>query len=168
MGFTKSLRQGTFGETFVTEFLNSLSFSVERNSDLTNLSKYDIICKAGKISFTGEIKYDLMSSKTNNVAIEIHNPKSDKPSGLYATEADIWFHLIPDGSNTTCWINSVINLKKYIDENKPKKIIELGGDNNSKLLLYAFEDILDIGLLRIENLNKTQAKKIIKECLINE
>ena len=106
-----------------------------------------------------------MSEKTSNVAIEVHNPKSDKPSGLYVTEADIWFHLIPDGNNITCWINSVSNLKKFVETIEPKKIIEVGGDQNSRMLLYQIDDILSHGLIRLENLNKKDAIKLIKDTL---
>lgn len=165
MGFHKSKTHGDTGENFVIALLQSLNISADKNSDLTIASKYDILCKMGHKKFTAEVKFDRMAEKTENIAIEIFNPKSNKHSGINITEADIWFHLIPDGSNITCWFNKTSTIQKFIEENKPKKTVELAGDGNATILLYSMNDTLDKILFRLENLESKQALKLLKEVL---
>jgi hypothetical protein len=165
LGFHKSRAHGDAGENFVISLLKSINITAEKNSDLTIASKYDIACQMGRKKFTGEVKFDRMAEKTDNIAIEIFNPKSNKHSGINITEADLWFHLIPDGDNITCWFNKTSAILKFIGEHAPKKTVELAGDQNATILLYSMNDTLDKVLFRLENLEPKQALKLVKEVL---
>lgn len=165
MGFAKSKFHGDVGESFVLSFLESLGFEASKNSDLTTRSDYDIICKMGRKTCTIEVKFDKMAAKTNNVAIEVFNPKSNKESGINITKADLWFHLIPDGNNITCWFNKTSNIIDFISSNKPNRVVDFSGDGNATIYLYPIDDILNKILFRLENLSLTNAKKKIKEVL---
>lgn len=165
MGFHKSRIHGDTGENFVISLLKSVNIIAEKNSDLTTASKYDISCQMGRKKFTAEVKFDRMAEKTDNIAIEIFNPKSNKHSGINVTEADLWFHLIPDGNNITCWFNKTSVIQDFIEQNTPKKIVELAGDGNATILLYSMSDTLNKILFRLENLDTKQALKLIKEVL---
>ena len=58
---------------------------------------WDIISASGKISV--EIKSETTPIRTKNVAIEFWNTDYNKPSGVLATKANRWLHLVltPEG-----------------------------------------------------------------------
>jgi hypothetical protein len=58
---------------------------------------WDIISASGKIRV--EIKSETTPIRTNNVAIEFWNTEFDQPSGVLATKANRWLHLVltPEG-----------------------------------------------------------------------
>ena len=168
LGFVNSLRHGDRGEQFVISLLTDLNFSPEKDSDLTNPARHDILCRVAKKKVSIEVKYDIMSEKTGNIAIEVWNPKADKPSGLTASTSDLWFHLVPDGTNITCWIAKTSDLVRYTKEVTPKRVVEICGDNNSTILLYSNEVVLGTVLQRLENLERNKAIKLIKDLLKGE
>lgn len=77
--------------------------------------------------------------KTNNIAIEIES--YGKPSGIMATEAEYWVHILADGKKDYCRLifdtKTVKRLtKKYI------KNIKNGGDGwKSKFVLIPLSEI---------------------------
>ena len=81
-----------------------------------------------------------MQDKTGNIAIEIYNPRSGKPSGLTATKATLWCQVLKDSA----WITSVKSLRKFCEETPPFKMFSSAGDGNAAILLYKTEDILQI------------------------
>lgn len=159
-----SFRVGSDGESFITNIFHNNGIECEKNSDINTKYDYDLICKLGKKRFTCEVKFDMMAVKTNNLAIEYHNSKQDKPSGLSATKANLWAHVILDGENKTGWLTSVYKLKEFCKSITPFKHIKSGGDKNANLLIYQCDTILPI-FTRIEMLNDKELHQVIKTLL---
>ena len=164
MSIAKSNKLGKEGENLVVAVLKRCGFEAEINTDLTKKHDYDLVCKLDKKKFTIEVKFDFLAQKTSNLAIEYYNDKSDKPSGLTSTKADLWAHVILDCDNPTVWITSVRRLKEFVENKTPWKIITGGGDNNASLYLYKDELILTI-FKKICTCPEEDVKKFIKAIL---
>lgn len=133
----KDLEEGKNGEIRVKTTLESMGYECEFNSDKTIRSDYDLIIN--NIG-TVEIKNDLYSAKSGNIAIEYWNCKSNKPSGISITKSDIWCHII-------CGNIFVVNtekLKTFTETEKPKRIIKKAGDGNASVKLYTVEQAMQI------------------------
>lgn len=157
------MARGKRGEKLVASVLEFGGIECEINDSSTNIY-YDISCKMGRKKFKVEVKSDYMAAKTGNLAIEYYNTKKDEESGLYITKAEIWAHCIKDGDNLTVWATNVKTLKQFIEDEKPERIIDNGGDNNASLLLYKDFHILEI-FRQLDNLEEKQIKKVMKELL---
>lgn len=144
----KSMRIGDEAEIEVMQFMENLGCAVTKNNDKNTRIEYDILAEFviyrhvdeyGGYEETAivkfEVKNDVMASKTGNVALEYFNSKSKKASGITATKADWWVHKI-DGE---LWIIRVADLLNFTKSEKPRKIINGGGDNNADLLIYEIE-----------------------------
>src|SRR6185295_17990226 len=101
----KDKKRGDEAEEELIEFLNNNIQAVGlagKNEDYNKRYLYDVsmdisVCSHELVTKTGstltfEVKNDIMAKRTGNVAIEHHNCKQDKPSGLMATEAHFWCH----------------------------------------------------------------------------
>ena len=162
MGFHQSKGHGDQAEQLVATYLKSCGIESEfagKNPD------YDLLCKSGRTKFTIECKFDMKSEETNNLCIEIFNPKSDRPSGITSSKADLIAFVLPDGSNRTIWFASLFALRKFIGEVPPKKRVELGGDSNATLLLYNVFVILGAVFHRLDTLDCKGASALIKKLL---
>jgi len=104
------------------------------------------------VDFYTEVKYDKHEAKSGNLAFELFNPKTNKPSGLGITSANLWCHVLSD----SIWIANVQELKNYIKNNEPYKKIMRGGDNNARLRLYEGHVILPAVFHRLDTLKKKQ------------
>lgn len=136
----KSMSIGKQAELELITFLESLGFNAKLNDNYSLRYEYDIIAEKNSNIVTFEVKYDVMSAKTNNIAIEYHNSKSNKPSGLLATKAKWWVHKIHDSVQ----ICDVQTLKDFTRTETPVKMIEFGGDKNASLLIYEVERFKEI------------------------
>ena len=158
----KDLITGKEGESNFANLLGKADMSVELNDDQKTNRFYDLVAKfmednvSYQLSF--EVKNDKMSKITGNIAIEIHNTKKDAPSGLMITESDIWVHICHE----EIWICNVEKLKEFCNNTKPLKLIERGGDDNARLLIFKKQDSLHKIFDRIDNLdyNAVRAKVI--------
>ena len=164
MTFVRDRAKGENAEDSVAKIL-SYHWDVHKASDLKKGRFYDWDLSAAQLGtgyevFTVEVKYDEMQAATGNIAIEVYNSKSDKPSGLSATKADLWCHVLKD----SVWITSVKKLKEFCKEHKPLRRVGAAGDGNASILLYKTEDILEI-FERIDECSKTQLQKIIHQQL---
>ena len=144
MGFVSDKIKGENAEESVAKIL-SCEWDVHKASDLNSgaFSDWDLsVAQSGTGCevFTVEVKYDEMQAKTGNIAIEIYNPKSAKTSGLTATKATLWCHVLQE----SIWITSVKKLKKFCEDTVPFKSFNSVGDGNASILLYKTEDILTI------------------------
>ena len=108
---------------------------------------------------TVEVKNDLMAVITNNLAIEYFNPNSQKKSGLFATTADLWCHLIP---NREIFIASVPRLIEWVETNPADKVFAAGGDGNADLMLYKKVRIAESGLFALDQENLENALTTLK------
>lgn len=132
--FKTSLKEGNLGQKYFTDILDSLSIKWESSNDI----HYDIII-INPIVITVEIKNDLFSAKSGNIAIEFWNSKQNKPSGINATTATYWVHVL---SQNEIWVIKTLDLKKICLTLKPLRTIKSGGNNNSNMYLYKKENIL--------------------------
>lgn len=157
---------GKNGEDLIIQLFNINGIVSEKEKDLTKKYDHDLVSKIGSQTFTCEVKFDMMAQKTGNLAIEYHNSKLDKPSGLSVTKADIWVHLVKDGDNTVIFATSVSSLLKFTQTHKPLKTIKNGGDGNANLYIYKLEDIQNI-FTRLDNIDsktlQSSIRKILKE-----
>lgn len=158
MSFTK----GKTGEDFVQRIFETGGMKCSKNEDYDKRYDYDLECKIGRKKFTAEVKYDYKALETGNIAIEHHNSRVDRPSGITATKADLWVYVLGDKENLSAWAVPSSSLKSFIQEVPPFKEIEYGGDNNASLYIYKKEDILDALFVRIDDLDKDGLKTIVR------
>ncbi len=125
-----------------------VSTSFNDSTDIVQLKKHDIRCELRGVEFYVESKFDSMQSKTGNLAVEFHNPQTDKPSGIMATASDLWAIVLKDP--TAVWICRTQDLKRYFSETKPLKEILRGGDGNASLRIYKSDDLLNAVFVRID------------------
>jgi hypothetical protein len=161
-----SFQKGNLGEDFAKEVLEKFGILCEKNTDYEKRYDYDLSCKLGKKKFTIEVKFDDKSASTGNLYIEYHNSKADKPSGVAVTKSSLWIQVLPEESGLkTVWVTSVSSLRNFMEEVEPYKKIAFGGDGNSAGYVYTKEAILNKLFKRIDNLDKKNAIKLIKEML---
>lgn len=132
----KSFDEGSKGEQIIIDMFQKIGHKCEKS---TGMLVHDLIIDD---TYHAEVKYDLMSRKTGNLAIEYHNSKKDTPSGINATTADFWFHIVFTKAGEQKVLYAFIPyLREWIVENKPLKNIKGGGDDNADLYIYKLEDI---------------------------
>ena len=164
MTFLSDKVKGENAEDSVAKILSNY-WDVYKASDLKSgaFSDWDLSAaqiETGYEAFTVEVKYDEMQAKTGNIAIEIYNPRSGKPSGLTATKATLWCQVLQDSA----WITSVKALRKFCEETPPFKMFSSAGDGNAAILLYKTKDILEI-FERIDECSKEKLRKTIDSML---
>lgn len=160
MNIQRDLAIGAQAEKRVITLLEHFGFKSELNTTRKKLSQYDILSKQDASTFTSEVKWDIYAQRSGNIALEIFNPKANKASGLYITQADLWFHIVEH-----VYVTSVKKLKKYVDTYQVHRYIECGGDQNATLLLYKSEHLLETVFERIDNLSKLDGEKVITTTL---
>lgn len=134
----KDLATGKEAESELITYLKQIGFEkVSMNQDMNLRYEYDVIVEYNDIFFTFEVKNDVMSAKTGNVAIEYWNSKKNAPSGLYRTTATFWVHKFEG----TLWISRVSSLLDFTKTEKPHRMIAGGGDDNADMFLYKKEKI---------------------------
>jgi hypothetical protein len=155
--FLKDLEVGKNGQQIFIDKLNE----IENIKDIStnNTKTFDVSCNYNNKIYTFEIKFDLMASKTGNIAIEYFNPKTNKPSGIMATEALFWVCILKDPFEI--YISRTSILKNFLDKFEPCRIINCGGDKNSAMMLYKKERILTECFTKINN--KTDIIDIFNE-----
>ena len=138
--FVRDLRIGKKSEQDVIAQLMKKGFEIEEPAR-EERQYYDLKlwCRGEQVC-TIEVKYDIMSAQTGNIAIEFFNPKSCKPSGISATKADYYIYQFPD---LGFFFTRVNELKKYCEEHQPFRTITAGGDGNASLWLYHRERLVD-------------------------
>lgn len=105
-----------------------------------------------------------MSCKTGNIAIEFWNPKKNKPSGINVTTSDFWIYCL--GNPLETYLISVERLKEFVEQNKPFRIIDVGGDDNASLMLYKKDAIIS-QFIRIDNIDKDELNWLLNEFISN-
>lgn len=127
----KSFDEGNKGEKIIIEIFTSRGHKCEKSDgklyhDLV-LNDTDHI----------EVKYDIMSRKTGNIAIEYWNSKKNTASGLTATQAKYWAHIaFTKEGEQLVYIAEVEKLREWVKNTSPKKTIKAGGDDNADLYIY--------------------------------
>lgn len=133
-------RDLSLGDTGVEILKNLLeSFGIICTKPVGKVPGYDLIIEHASQEKKIEVKYDLYSARSGNIAIEYFNPKSQKPSGLTITESDFWCIVLPCGS---VYLNTVDQLLEFIARNTAKATKDFVGDGNASIMLYDKEVIL--------------------------
>lgn len=129
--FLSCVDDGNTGEKIVMEIMVKKGFKCEKSDGKLY---HDLMLNDDFI----EVKYDKMSKKTGNMAIEYWNSKQDKPSGITSTLAKFWAHIVFDkGTNVMkVYMAEVSKLREWIAKHAPLKKIKGGGDDNADLLIY--------------------------------
>jgi hypothetical protein len=141
MPINEDIIVGEMAEFWLIGLLANADFNCAKNSDKKTRKYWDIECYNTACSFKIEVKYDKKCSETGNFAIEVHNPKSNLPTGLSVTKSELWSHVL---SEEEILITSVSRLKSFVKNTKPKKIVQFGGDCNAQLWIYPKAEILSI------------------------
>lgn len=162
----KSFFIGRQAEEYVVKLLKGCGVEAEHNESESYKKKqeFDIKAKISKKKFTLEVKFDVMACRTGNVAIEFWNSKKNEPSGLSATKADIWSHVILDDNNMTVWMANCDTLREFVEDN-PTRTLMKAGDNNAAIYLYPEDDILGVVLHRFETLPEKKMQQLIRKLL---
>ncbi|WP_159065949.1 hypothetical protein [Deinococcus ficus] len=129
--FTKLLKEGEDGEDTVINFLQSRGNTiVDKARDKGYFPDWDIKFKNTLgTELTAEVKTD--KSVSNNLVVEYKS--RGKPSGIYSTKADYYFiYFVNDGTIYVC--NSA-ELRLWISENSPKKVMNKNNDSDTYLYL---------------------------------
>lgn len=147
MGILKDLDVGQNAEERIRNILKTMGFECTDNSEREKMSDYDI--RVVSPEFTIEVKEDLYSAKSGNVAIEYWNSKSNKPSGITITKANIWCHIIAGEP----FIIKTKTLKDFIDKVKPKRMLTGVGDGNADIMLYDCE-VLKAVMVPLDNIRE--------------
>lgn len=154
MSFQKSKNIGDIAEDTILQFLLSRGISCRK----TDGRKHDIIIVFDSRDICAEIKFDKMSDKTKNIALEYYNSKSKKDSGFASSNAELWFHVT--NINNAIWLTSPNKIKEFTKSNKPKRTVLQGGDGNADILLYPI-DSLSLFAVNIYNMNKKELEKCL-------
>ena len=118
-------------------------------------SGYDIYVPEPE--FTTEVKFDIKEYETFNVAIEVRNSKLNKDSGILVSYSDIWAHVLKD----SVWIINTSDLKDFIQQTKPTRVINRAGDGNAKIFLYPTYVLLS-SFIRIDNVSPDYRREMIE------
>lgn len=149
MSFLDALKSGKNAEELLKQLLRDASIESESNPKNKDV-EWDVSGTLFGLDFHIEAKFDLMEAKTHNVAIEYHNSKLDKPSGIFATKADLWAIILSDP--LTVWVSRTSDLKKYVETESCLKDIKAGGDKNASLKLFNRDSIFADIFHRIDDL----------------
>lgn len=122
MTFSKSKKIGDFAERETIKNLKEHGLTVKKSDCLS----VDIVGH----NITFEVKYDIMSKVTKNLAFEVFNTKLKKKSGLAATKASYWVHFLNEP-----WFITVQNLKILLIKYAELTKLVHGGDDNSFMVL---------------------------------
>lgn len=163
MAFLKNKDEGDVGELLFSSRM--VSHGIMSTRQKGKLIDYDVVSEMDDITFTTEIKNDLYSKRSGNIAIEFYNTRKAQPSGIAATKANLWCHIIKSQEDKDILLlTSVIKLKQFVDTEKPLKTIGAGGDGNAALQIYTIEHISSI-FIDITNQTTEQVKSTIRELL---
>lgn len=159
--FLRDLVRGGKVEQLVCDMFTASGFS--SMLDKQARSDWDIVSEYGqaeKLSFTTEVKFDEYENRSGNVAMEVYNPRSGNPSGITATKAFFWAHVLV---NSVIWVTPVEKLKDYLDNHEPSRIIDRGGDNNATLWLYPSDQLLPEAFTQIDTMTVDELREFILE-----
>ena len=156
MSFIGDLKIGSKAEDFVIALFQDAGWTCTKNKDITH--DFEAVCGTKSLKF--EVKFDKMSASTGNLAIEYYNPKLDKPSGITASKSDCWIFVVPD-PKMSAFLVEVPCLLDYINNNKPFRTIDAGGDKNASLYLYKRQAIFEQVFFQIDELTPNMLNALL-------
>lgn len=130
MSFEDDLKTGHRAEAYILKQLKEFDPTVKRLATGYEKNHNELGYDIAGDEATYEVKYDITSKQTGNVAIEYMN--NGKPSGISTTKADYWvyvYHL----DNWVWQMMYVEEFKRQLKENNFQR--KTGGDGNKSSLL---------------------------------
>ncbi|HEY81248.1 MAG TPA: hypothetical protein EYP25_07420 [Anaerolineae bacterium] len=129
--FAYQLREGHYNELRVALYfmLQGAHVRIGYTSQRYDLSV--ILPKTPR--FSVEVKWDKRAGETGNLYFEIKNTRRDEPSGIAATTADFWCHVIGEGNEALLAATS--RLRKLLRSKKLRRVETKAEDGNSLGLL---------------------------------
>lgn len=158
----RDFADGLSAEKKCQELFKSAKIGCELETLKENRLKWDLICHLEGARFNAEVKFDKMWSRTGNIALEYWNSKKNTPSGITATESEIWLHVI-NFPTMEIWASSVNGIRKYTKDVKPKRIVEKAGDDNADIMLYESSIIFPAIFERLDILSMKEIRKAIQK-----
>lgn len=149
--FAKDIKIGQEGESRVIEVLGEAGLHCIRNSGREHsvLKGHDLAFWFHPRERLLEVKYDIYESKSGNVALEYYNPRTRTPSGINATNSDIWVFVLKGGA---VWACRTDDLRKHFKEQPFYRDIGCGGDDNASMKLYKREQLFGPLFIQIDQL----------------
>jgi len=163
MSKLKSFSIGLHGENLVKQIFVSHGYGCWNNNEQAKLKDYDLIVVRDDFEKTVEVKLDAKSFFTGNIAIEFYNSVKCETSGIDATKADFWAHVVQEQDGYKVFITTVESLKYYLNTYKPFKMLADVGDGNACIYLYKKEDILPVAFYNITDLTTKEFDELIHE-----
>lgn len=80
--------------------------------------------------FRVEVKWDKHAAQTGNIYLETENPRAGKATGITASQADWWCHVVGDG--THAYLMPVPYLREWLAGREFKSVRTQGSDSNSR------------------------------------
>lgn len=141
------------------KLVNDLFLNAGLHSDFAQTLDYDLEIFLSNSVVSIEVKFDEKERESGNIAVEVYNPKTDKPSGITITNAMLWIVVLAD---LAVWVTTTDRLRRYMDHHPPVRIVDKAGDKNATLYLYESGVILSDIFVRIDNVDIGTVKSIIK------
>lgn len=146
MSVKHDIQKGKEAELHVIDLFGGMGISSFLNTDKKTQKFFDITLDNEMLL---EVKYDLYTEKSGNIAIEIWNTRKNEPSGINVTKSHFWIQVMPNPITPFICVTS--RLKDFVKEEKPVKTVMNAGDGNASILLYKKDYILDKIFTRLDS-----------------
>ncbi|MBI3925692.1 MAG: hypothetical protein HY319_09140 [Armatimonadetes bacterium] len=93
-----------------------------------------------------EVKWDKRASDSGNLYFEVENTRRRCPSGIMATGADVWAHVLGEGQEA--FLVTVPALRKFLQDGRFRSVQTSGTDSNSRGVLVPLAAIPGEGPFR--------------------
>lgn len=160
MGIQRDLGIGAVGEGRVIDLLGKLGYKAIKNTVKSKLIEYDLMFTSDGKDIMCEVKYDLYSAKSGNIAIEVANSRKGTPSGLMATKAQLWFHITDD-----IYCARTKDMLDFVSARAPSRIITHAGDGNAYIYLYPAQDLYDSLFVRLDVSDLVACENFLNELI---
>lgn len=131
--FEAQLREGHYNELRVALFYMLRGFCARIGFEN---GRYDItLLRDDGSRRKVEVKWDKRAGQTGNLYFEVENTRQRAPSGIMATSADIWCHVVGEGQQAL--LSRVDRLREVLETGRFRSVNTLGADSNSRGLLVA-------------------------------
>ena len=121
---------------------------------------WDIRFTLDGLEFDAEVKTDKMMARTGNLAVEYWNPRSDKPSGIFASTSELWVVVTGD----EIWACGTLDLRERMS-GPCLRDVRVAGDGNASLKLFRRGDVFGTLFRRINDANSEELTSLLREML---
>lgn len=140
--FQAQLRDGHYNELRVALFYMLAGFHVRIGF---REGRYDLELRRDESPVRHlEVKWDKRAAETGNLYFEVENTRQNKPSGVMATTAELWCHVV--GEQGQAMLSQVRPLRRFLKEGEFRSVNTRGADSNSRGYLVPREKLAFAGL----------------------